>query len=101
MSILIEKVVSTSVRGWEGNVVWYEEFEGETLREYLVFELEEDGCSNEEIERLLEGGDDFGFVGGVTDQDMSVDYEGEEDCISYRVVTFSSKTIEMFKRHMK
>lgn len=103
MTILIEMITSTSVRGWEGNEVRYQEFQGSTLREYLVQMLkDEHDLEDNEVEEWLSGeGDDcFGFVGEVTDQDTSVDYEGEEVCITYNVVTFSKEDIEMFRRHM-
>lgn len=96
--ILIEMVVSSSCRGWEGNECEVFEYDG-TLREFIMEEFDLDEERVQELDDCGWDEEDLGFRGMVEDE--SVDYEGDESTVSIKVLKVNKEYVEMLSRHIK
>lgn len=99
MTILIQIISSTVCRGWEGNTCEFEEYEGESVEDY-VREIVKEDWTDEEGNVDQEGMETHLEMYDFS-EDGTVHFEGEESCVTYVDWVTSKKELEMFKRHLK
>lgn len=107
--MLVQIVVSESVRGWEQNTCNIIDTDLQTLREFVIKDIDCDDLLEDErnedysdvLEYLEKNWEDYGLgLHRGCDEEEGYHFEWEESTVSYRVFNPDHEFLEMIKRNM-
>ncbi len=99
--MLVRSSSSVSCRGWEENDSDLIETDHKTLREFIIVDvlMEDWEMSREEAEEELKESDGYGCWEVCSD--TSINFEGEESCVTYSVYIPTQEDVDLLLRNMK